>query len=130
MPLAGLPLPVRFEAGAEIARGRAHGRCEVGRAGCLGRDSQTHHRRARGMGGRRRAGLSVNRPSNLVRACTACHGWIEANPTEADRLGLLHPGDSADPVWLRTLYGEGWWQLTDEGDYGWVHDHDVAGPTG
>lgn len=108
---------MRFEDGAEVARARAGGRCEVGAAGCDGRDLQTHHRRARGMGGRFRAGLAVNRPSNLVRVCLPCHHWIEHHPAEADALGLLHPGDSSDPLLLRTVYGTGWFVLTDDGDY-------------
>lgn len=69
------------------------------------------------MGGRSGAGLVVNRPSNLLRACGPCHSWIEHHPAEADALGLLHPADPADPVWLRTVYGAGWWRLDDDGMY-------------
>lgn len=88
---------------------------------CGQRGNQTHHRRARGMGGRRGVGLAVNRPANLVRVCTDCHTWIEHNPQLADELGLLHPADASDPVWLRTVFGLGWWVLDDEGCYGWDH---------
>ena len=72
------------------------------------------------MGGRRGAGLVVNRPSNLIRVCLSCHAWVEANPAEADALGLLHPDDPSDPVWLCPAYGWAWWRLDDEGCYEFV----------
>lgn len=47
------------------------------------------HRRARGMGGTRRA--STNTPAALVVLCgsgtTGCHGWVESHPSEAERAG-------------------------------------------
>lgn len=50
----------------------------------------TQHRVSRGMGGTRQPW--VNLPANLITLCgsgtTGCHGWVEANPREAMRLGL------------------------------------------
>lgn len=114
---------MQFEQGAAIVRERSGGLCEC----CGQRGNQTHHRRARGMGGRRGAGLVVNMPSNLVRVCSGCHDWIEASPDEADALGLLHPQDSSDPVWLKTVYGLAWYRLDDEGCYQFV---DLEPPAG
>lgn len=105
----------------EIVRGRSLGLCEL----CRRQGIHTHHRSNRGAGGVSRAGAAaVNRPSALVRLCLGCHEWIGHNVTRAEVLGLLvsryvdHP---AEPVWLSTLYGSGWWLLTDEGDYAWWH---------
>lgn len=114
---------MEFAQGAEIVRERSGGVCEVCH-GANGPGVQTHHRRARGMGGRFRAGQAVNLPSNLVRVCLVDHSWIEANPAQADALGLLHPADPSDPVWLHTAYGQAWWILDDEGCYGWCHDRE------
>jgi hypothetical protein len=72
------------------------------------------------MGGRKRAGLAVNDPANLVRVCLGCHSWIEANPSEADALGLLHPDGPDAPVWLHPVYGPGWYRLTGDGCYEFV----------
>ena len=109
---------MRFEAGAELARQRAQGGCEVcGRA----RGQQTHHRQPRQMGGVHRAGTRVNRVSCLLRACLGCHDWIEdEGRAHAYDLGLLvrRPTDPATvPVWLVTVYGEGWHLLDDDGCY-------------
>lgn len=130
---AGLPLPSlvtapsappggwTFEAGAAVARARAHGRCEV----CgVDRDNQTHHRQPRGMGGVHGAGTAVNRPACLLRVCTTCHARIESYREWARRRGLLvpRPTDPATvPVRLRTVQGVGWWLLVEDGHcYQWV----------
>lgn len=121
---------MQFSDGAAVVRERSGGLCEVCR-GANGRGTQTHHRQPRGMGGAHGVGRAVNRPSALVRLCTHCHGWVESHRTAAEALGLLvrrpaEPG--AQPVWLDTVYGRGWWLLDDEGCYGWVHD--LADPDG
>lgn len=72
------------------------------------------------MGGVSGAGLAVNRPACLVRVCLECHAWIESERTAAEQLGLLvrRPADPSEaPVFLRPLYGPGWYLLTDAGDY-------------
>ena len=111
-----------FEAGAEVARARAWEKCEVRTFGCQGRDSQTHHRQARGMGGVSGEGMSVNRPSCLLRVCLNCHNTIESRREWARRRGLLvhRPADpGAVPVYLNSVNGTGWFVLTDEGMYVW-----------
>lgn len=77
------------------------------------------HRRARGMGGTRRA--DANSPANLVLVCgsatTGCHGWIESHPGEAARRGF-RLGQWADPADVPVLYGGcGWVRLGHDG--GW-----------
>lgn len=76
------------------------------------------------MGGTRRG--DVNSPANLVLLCgsatTGCHGWVEAHPGEAARLGF-RLGQWADPadvpvlywgrVWARLDHGGGWTALSE-----------------
>lgn len=71
-----------------------HGRC----IGCGRPDVTTQHRRARGMGGT--SDVSIGHPANGVPLCgdgvRGCHGWAEANPTDARLLGwALAPGEAA-----------------------------------
>jgi len=116
-----LEVPTRwtFDAGAEVARARAYGRCEV----CAMRpDTQSHHRQPRGMGGVSGVGLVVNSPANLVRICQVCHDRAESYRDRARRVGLLvpRPTDPATvPVRLRTVNGTGWYLLLESGDYHW-----------
>lgn len=118
---------MRFEDGAVIVRGRSHGLCELcGRRPGL----QTHHRQPRGMGGVSGVGLAVNLPSALLRLCLECHAAIESERDAARDLGLLVPRPDVPgeaPVWLRPIYGPGWYLLDDEGSYGWHHG-DVLPP--
>lgn len=59
-----------------------------------------HHRRNRGSGGSSVA--AINCPSNLISTCgdgtTGCHGWIEHNRNEAERLGFIVRHGVAGPV--------------------------------
>lgn len=65
---------------------------------------QTHHRRARGMGGTRRA--DTNEPQNLVTVCASCHHRIELNRAHAYRLGLLvHQTENPAEVPIHTWRG-------------------------
>ena len=70
------------------------------------------HRRARGMGGSRRA--STDAAPNLVLVCgtgtTECHGYIEAHPQEAAARGF-RISSSADPARVPLLDHSG--QLLD-----------------
>lgn len=98
-----------------IIMDRSEGRCEV----CGAISTNTHHRRARGMGGTKAA--ATNRPSNLLRLCgsgtTSCHGFIEANRTWAYDHGLL-VRQSANPTEVSVLLlRPGWVLLTDDGLY-------------
>lgn len=112
---------MRFADGAAVVRDRCAGLCEV----CGRRPgAQTHHRQPRGMGGVSGVGLAVNRPSALVRVCLPCHGWVESERTAAEVLGLLVPRPAVPaevPVYLRPVYGAGWYTLDDDGCYGWWH---------
>ena len=80
--------------------------------GCPVREGEhsLQHRRARGMGGTRRA--DANSPANLVLVCgsgtTLCHGWVEAHPGEAERRGF-RLRQWADPVEVPVLWAGGVW---------------------
>jgi 5-methylcytosine-specific restriction protein A len=78
--------------------------------------TQVHHRRPRGKGGTWLA--SSRSPANLLAVCDQCHLRIESERTWAFEQGLLllPSGDAAErPVFLRHLYGTGWWLLSDDG---------------
>lgn len=74
-----------------VAR-RSGGKCEI--TGCHSPGEQFHHRRPRGMGGSRFAG--IHSPSNLLHLCAEHHAWIESHRTESREFGLLVP-QSSDP---------------------------------
>lgn len=87
--------------------------------GPLNPDYSLQHRRCRGMGGSKRP--DTNLPANLVLVCgsatTKCHGWIEANPIEAERLGFrVRQGANPASVPITTYRGvrllnnEGSWE--------------------
>lgn len=75
--------------------------CEVATAGCEGRATDIHHRRARGSGGTKRP--ESNEPANGLAACRACHGRIESHRTEALEHGWLVP-QHQDPRDIPVLY--------------------------
>ena len=70
-----------------------HPRCEVGKylqankikgwKNCRGYAEGIHERQKRSQGG------SVVDLANLMSACNVCNGWVEDNPKEARRLGLM-----------------------------------------
>jgi hypothetical protein len=99
---------------------RSGGVCEL--CGCAPA-SNIHHRRARGMGGTRRA---VHTASWLLHLCgsgtTGCHGYIEAHPTISYGKGWKlrqHQTPSTAPV---ELAGK-WVTLTDDGKiHPWAWD--------
>lgn len=63
--------------------------CEVRRAEvCTGRPEHRHHKLRRSQGG-------TDDASNTVDACSACHGWIHANPSKAYAWGWLEHRRSA-----------------------------------
>ena len=71
-------------------RERSGGLCEVGRAGCLLRATEAHHRVPRGYGGRHGQARQVSdRLSNLLDVCRACHGWVHGHPVAARQAGWL-----------------------------------------
>lgn len=110
---------MKFEEGAAIVRQRSLGLCEF----CQHAGNQTHHRLPRGMGGVSRAGMFVNKPSNLIRLCTLCHNIAEHEREWAFTVGLLvrRGDDPAErPVWLRSVQGTGWYYLLDDGCLRWV----------
>jgi 5-methylcytosine-specific restriction protein A len=73
---------------------------------------QLHHRRARSMGGTRRA--DANLCANLITLCLTCHATVESRREWAIGQGLLvgqHETPSTVPVW----YGHAWMLLADDG---------------
>lgn len=75
------------------------------------------HRRARGMGGTRRA--ETDQPANLLLVCgtgtTECHGWIEAQPAQAIGRGFRIAA-GATPARIPYMDWTGReWILTDDG---------------
>jgi len=80
--------------------------------------SSVHHRRPRGAGG----SALVDRASNLIRLCGdgvfGCHGWVEANRTDAEILGYLIPklNLGIDPTEVPLFTIDGWVLLDDNGD--------------
>lgn len=90
-----------------VCLARAMGRCERCGGSLTGWDAWSlHHRRARGMGGTRRA--STESVANLVVLCgsgtTGCHGWVESNRDQARELGWLlrqqqEPEEEPVPLW-------------------------------
>ena len=57
---------------------------------CLGRATNTHHRKYRSRGG-------TNSLDNLIDLCGPCHEWIHAYPIESNLLGLsLHANESEE----------------------------------
>lgn len=127
---------MRFEDGAAIVRERSAGLCEC----CRKVGIQTHHRTPRGMGGVSGLGRAVNKPSNLLRLCLACHQDAESQREQAFELGrLVYRGDdpSQVPVWLQHVNGTGWWLLDDVGNMAWsdkeaprVDPWPLGGPVG
>jgi len=88
-----------------LVRERDHHVCV--HCGTTGHGLSTHHRRNRGMGGSRWAG--INLPTNLLTLCgdgtTGCHGWVTEHPTQARELGLavsLHADPATVPVTTHT----------------------------
>ena len=80
---------------------------------CGGSDYlQVHHRRARGMGGTRRA--ETNDAANLVLVCLEHHAWIESNREVALDRGLLVP-QAGDPASVPLIRHGAWVFLTDDG---------------
>jgi hypothetical protein len=100
---------------------RSGGVCEIGLKGiCLGRGTNISHRKARGQGG-------PWSPANCMHACgsgtTGCHGWVEANWTEAERRGLrvsAYDDFIGKPVVMRTaVWLPAWWILNEDGTLTW-----------
>ncbi len=74
--------------------------------------TQVHHRRARQIGGSRRA--ETNLPANGLALCDRDHDWIESNRRESYRLGYLvhsYQRPCEVPVW----YLGRWVRLHDDG---------------
>jgi hypothetical protein len=120
---------VNEQTARRITNSRGGGACEVRRPGvCLGARDSLHHRVKRGRGG-------GWHPANLLGVCgsgtTGCHGWIEANPEEAARLGYDLP-TGADPLLiparLHTVNGRGLWLLDDTGGMRWAETGELEPP--
>lgn len=102
---------------------RSGGFCEVRFTAtgiCRGMGESMHHRRKRSQGGEWV-------PSNILHVCghgtIGCHGYIEANPATARRLGLwLFAGQepSTTPVKLQFRGITGWFILDDTGSLRWL----------
>lgn len=100
----------------QIVLQRSLGLCEV----CGKQGGQTHHRRARGMGGSKDP--QTHKPSNLIRLCGSlnvtgnCHAWVESHRTEALNEGLL-VRQGQDPREVPVKLSRGWVFLDDDGNY-------------
>lgn len=97
-----------------MVRERSHDLCEVNIKGhCMGVGHSMHHRNKQGR---------IWTPSNVLHTCghgtTGCHGWIEAHPKDAQRLGLWVPRVLewwSTPVFMAYRGRLDWWLLNDEG---------------
>lgn len=105
-------------------RHRSAGFCEAAIPGvCIGRGESMHHRFKAGQGGRWV-------PANILHTCgdgtRGCHGWIEANPDDAEQRGMwIKSGDdpAAVPVLIawRGIYA--WFRLDNAGGLTWPGKH-------
>lgn len=107
---------------------RSYGKCER----CNRRDAgHIHHRKPRRMGGRSGAGAKdVNRPSNALALCPACHDEIETKTRgEAQELGLIL-SDGQDPAETPVLLPRyrGWVTLADDGNIHWIASRRLTDP--
>lgn len=91
---------------------RSGGFCEVRTQHCWDEGSQTHHRRARGMGGSRdpRTGGAAN----ALTVCLPCHDHLEKNRTEARENGWL-VRQGTDPATVPVYRYRRWVLLDDQG---------------
>lgn len=100
-----------------LIRGRDRGRC----VRCGDTATNVHHRRNRGMGGRRHAAsAAINQPGNLLSLCgsgtTGCHGWVTGHPAEARELGYaLRTNGTEDPTTVPVQAHDGWHLYDDAG---------------
>lgn len=74
-----------------VAVDRAGARCERCAAALWNAWASAHHRRPRGMGGRRGHDTAADLLVLCGSGTTGCHGWVEANRAEAREDGLLVP---------------------------------------
>ena len=89
--------------------------CNIGLRDRRGEDWQAHHRRARRMGGDRRA--DTNQAVNLLVLCPTCHETVERERTAAYRGGWL-VRQEAKPADIPVLIGAARWVLlTVDGRY-------------
>ena len=93
---------------------------------CRGVAESDHHRRKRSQGG-------LWLPSNIVDVCghgtIGCHGFLEANPATARRLGLwLYAGSNAikTPCNISWRGIKGWYLLHDDGSLTWLSEQGLA----
>lgn len=103
-----------------IAHLRSGGLCE--RCG-LEWAVQDHHRRARGMGGTRRA--STNAPSALFHVCLKCHNQIESARRRAIEKGWLVP-QHKEPADIPVLYRGQLVRLDDAGGIEFIPQEEIA----
>lgn len=85
-------------------------------ARCGMRTTQIQHRRARGMGGTKRA--ETNEPANGILLCGSatqgCHGWVETHRAEGLANGWIVP-QSQEPSTVPVLYLGDWYMLDNMG---------------
>lgn len=92
----------------DIVSERCGGRCER----CGAPQYTCHHRWKKGQGG-------PWVPSNIVALCgsgtTGCHGWVEANPAAANRMGLWLRSGQHDTENQRLWLWRRWVVFHDDG---------------
>lgn len=84
-------------------------RCGVGLRVSDG-DYSLQHRDNRGMGGSKRKHTMANLVALCGSATTGCHGHVESEPLESDRLGWSVPNGAAPEEWPVFRFGSSWEQ--------------------
>jgi hypothetical protein len=88
-------------------------RCGVGLRVSDG-DYSLQHRDNRGMGGSKRKHTLANLVALCGSATTGCHGHVESQPLESDRLGWSVPSGVTPEEWPVLRFGTRWEQPGDE----------------
>ncbi|MFB4280797.1 hypothetical protein ACBJ59_36295 [Nonomuraea sp. MTCD27] len=114
--LKSLPKPV-----LDLVKSRDEtGLCEVGqKCGGFAAAEETAHRLGRQSGGVGKKNTTKNVASNLLRACTVCHDWMDKREVRrAERLGLKVRDGVALPSEIPVLHTRFEWVLLDDaGDF-------------
>jgi hypothetical protein len=104
-------VPARIRDAALCRDGRCCQRCGIS---LHGRDYSLQHRDARGMGGSKTKHTLANLVALCGTATTGCHGYVESQPIESDRLGWSVPNGATPEEWPVFRFGASWEQPGDE----------------
>ncbi len=110
--MSGFPQSVK-----ELILARSSGMCEVMVDNlCTYTAQDIQHRRARGMGGSKRA--DTNTAAAGIAVCRACHRYLESRPLDAEANGWVIPNNRRpplDPASVRVLWRKQWRYLDTDG---------------